>query len=351
VRFGVLTASEREPDRTSPEWKARETLISRAKVFHPNPGGQDAADPNLAAEEVVCHYVLKPAKATTPKFDCRLENGDVVKVKYGRSRERQGEAAATRLLATLGFGADRVEIMRRVRCHGCPPWPFQLRILAEQFLLVPLFERAVALAGVREFEWVAVERKLAGRAIEVDGFEGWDWRELDLLEPGKGGATRAELDALRLVAVLLGHWDNKAPNQRLVCLGPEKGHDPDAPCDVPLLMLQDVGATFGPTKVNYEAWSALPIWKDAATCTVSMETMPYEGILFPPVQISEGGRRLLAGRLRTLSRAEVQALFERAHFPRPVIDGKQAEDVLPWVDAFEAKIRQIADRAPCPLFP
>jgi hypothetical protein len=40
---------------------------------------------------------------------------------------------------------------------------------------------------------------------------------LPLVDPAKGGATRAELDALRLTAILLGHWDNKASNQRLVC--------------------------------------------------------------------------------------------------------------------------------------
>ena len=68
-------------------------------------------------------------------------------------------------------------------------------------------------------------------------------------------------------------------------------------------MLQDLGATFGPTKVNFERWSASAIWKDAPGCVVSMEEMPYEGILFPPTAISEGGRALLAERLRMLTEA------------------------------------------------
>jgi hypothetical protein len=40
---------------------------------------------------VDCRYVPKPIKATTPKFDCELPNGDVIKVKYGRTPERPGE--------------------------------------------------------------------------------------------------------------------------------------------------------------------------------------------------------------------------------------------------------------------
>ena len=38
------------------------------------------------------------------------------------------------------------------------------------------------------------------------------------VDPSKGGAPRAHVDALRLLAVFLAHWDNKAENQRLVCL-------------------------------------------------------------------------------------------------------------------------------------
>ena len=79
-----------------------------------------------------------------------------------------------------------------------------------------------------------MESKLAGRSIEVDTFEGWDWRELPLVDPSNGGATRAELDALRLIAVFISHWDNKNPNQRLVCVGDEAdGHSPHDPCAAP----------------------------------------------------------------------------------------------------------------------
>ena len=39
---------------------------------------------------------------------------------------------------------------------------------------------------------------MAGRGIEVDPHEGWDWDELTDGDAARGGATRAELDALRL---------------------------------------------------------------------------------------------------------------------------------------------------------
>ena len=61
------------------------------------------------------------------------------------------------------------------------------------------------------------------------------------IDPSRGGATRDEVDALRLMAVFLHHWDNKSSNQRLTCVGPTT---PD--CAHPLAMIQDVGSEFGP---------------------------------------------------------------------------------------------------------
>jgi hypothetical protein len=153
------------------------------------------------------------------------------------------------------------------------------------------------------------------------------------------------------MSVFLAHWDNKPTNQRLVCLDPvEPGATPshDAPCERPLLMLQDLGATFGPTKVEYRHWVAAPIWADAASCRISMETMPYRGSAFPPVNISEEGRLFLASRLRQLSERQVTDLFTGARFPDPVSGDVPARDITPWVRTFMDKVAQIADRPPCP---
>jgi hypothetical protein len=94
-----------------------------------------------------------------------------------------------------------------------------------------------------DFVNVAVERKLKGDGVEAGGEKGWAFYELAKIDPARGGASRAEVDALRLMAVFLNHWDNKGPNQRLVCEG-----DQPAPCAHPLAMMQDVGSDFGPRK-------------------------------------------------------------------------------------------------------
>ena len=61
---------------------------------------------------------------STPKFHCVLVDGRVIKVKYGRlNAEPRTERAATRLSSTLGFGADRMHFVKRVRCSGCPAYP------------------------------------------------------------------------------------------------------------------------------------------------------------------------------------------------------------------------------------
>jgi hypothetical protein len=111
-------------------------------------------------------------------------------------------------------------------------------------------------------------------------------------------------------------------------------------------MVQDVGATFGPTKVRYEKWEATPIWADAAGCIVSLEKLPYKGGHFQPIQISEEGRLLLANRLSQLSEPQIRALFQTARFPDP--RGGPPGDVSDWVQAFQDKVRQIAVRPACP---
>ena len=353
VRFVVLWATERDVDRTTPRWRAREEILSRAKVFVPDtpqiatldlsvlPGETDLPDRD---GNVSCRYVPKQTTGTTSKFDCQLESGEIIKVKYGHSRERQGEIAATRLLYALGFGADRVTFVNRVRCFGCPPSPFKVRRVAEEFWAAPLLDLMVNYDWSRDFHAVSIERKHDGRAVEVDTFEGWDWRELKLVDASKGGGTQADVDALRLIAIFLAHWDNKSTNQRLVCLGDTETTLEEASCRSPLLMLQDLGATFGPTKVNYGAWTALPIWADERECLVNMQSMPYQGILFPPTVISEAGRALLAERLTLLSTDQIQALFAAARFPDPVTGVEPAPDFTPWVRTFQAKVRQIAER-------
>jgi hypothetical protein len=146
--------------------------------------------------------------------------------------------------------------------------------------------------GYTDFEWVAVEQRFPAPAIETDRITGWEWRELDQAE-----APRAEVDAFRLLAAFLAHWDNKSQNQRLVCLdqvSPKAKATSGAVCERPLAMIQDLGASFGPPKVNLARWRDLPVWHDRTTCMLSMRALPFEGATFEDVTISEAGRALAA---------------------------------------------------------
>lgn len=239
-------------------------------------------------------------------------------------------------------------VVARVRCFGCPADPFPQLECVNDLPPDATIDRcfpSLDFSTHQDFDAAVIERPIKGRRIE-DGHErGWTFEELKFVDEVKGGATRAEIDALRLLAVFLGHWDNKAKNQRLLCLGEKKS---DEGCEHPLAMIQDLGATFGPRKLDLAHWANSKIWADAASCRISMRTMPYGGSTFPDAYISEDGRQFLATRLKRLSDKQLHALFIGAQFakyPHRLAAAKQIDN---WVRAFRAKVRAIADRPPCP---
>jgi hypothetical protein len=315
----------------------RDALI-RAAVRLPGPL-RGTADP---AEPLTCRYLAQEPSGTSAKFDCVLDGGEIVKVKYGRNSEIQAETAATRLLDRLGYAADEVRIVPRVRCYGCPRFPFfttQLLTLARVPSLLSPYGHDNAYT---DFEWPAVERRFDAPAVITPRTEGWAWFELKASQ-----APRADLDAFRLLAVFLAHWDNKSENQRLVCLDALPS-GPDQKCAQPLLMIQDLGATFGPTKVNIAAWRNLPVWANRETCAVSMRPLPYKGATFPDATISEEGRAQLAQALSSMSRDEIAALFRDAHFPEFQSPTDDRRDLDAWGSAFRHRVDQIVTGGPCP---
>ena len=303
--------------------------------FRRNPPGGNSFSP---ADEISCKFELRRSYGRTPKFYCILAGGEVLKVKYGhRNPEAVTEVAAARLLSALGFGADLMYAVARVRCFGCPPYP------QPRFRWLDAFfsreDRAV------DFAPASVERPFPGKKIAAHGAPGWAWYELERIDPG-GGANRAERDALRLVAVLLADWDNKAPNQRLVCLpGAEQA---GGECREPFAFLQDVGATFGPLALDLEAWRKVPVWADREACRVDMKSLPYHGATFGEAEISEGGRKLLATELKQLRAAQVRDLFAAAGFAQFEAGPDANRDLDGWVRAFEVKVAEVADGPPCP---
>lgn len=294
-----------------------------------------APDP-LTQALPTCRFLSGEPSGTSAKFDCVFDGGDVVKVKYGRNPEIQAEVAATTLLHLLDYPADTVTVIPRLRCYGCPRFPFiAMTVLSRTFaadMLAPYGHEN----GYTDFEWVAVERRFPARAIETATLEGWAWWEMK-----HSTAPRADLDALRLVAVLLAHWDNKHSNQRLVCLDAPSGDD--TACARPLALIQDVGATFGPRKVNLARWRQEPVWADRATCLVSMRTLPYQGSTFPDARISEEGRAQLAARLAAISDEEIARLFADARFPQYHSGTDDRRDLMVWTEAFRHRADQIVN--------
>jgi hypothetical protein len=297
--------------------------------------------PTLVAHAQSCRFVNDPPSGTTAKFNCVLDGGTLIKVKYGRNPEIQGEVAGTRLLRLMGFPADDVEIVPRLRCYGCPRDPFVTVVAGAWTYTRELLGPSGFDHGYTDFEWVSIERKFPAPAIETDLTKGWAWWELR-----DSNYDRANLDALRLLAVFMAHWDNKSENQRLVCLDVPVP-DPSTDCHRPLAMIQDLGATFGPTKVNIGTWPAVPIWADRDSCRVSMTTLPWKGGTFPDVQITEAGRRLLADRLEALTDEDVRHLFTAARFPQFQTATDDEHDLQEWTTAFRDRARQILE-VTCP---
>ena len=325
--------------------------LSRASVWQTPPpiGTASFADDPAQPREISCAFEITQLHGTAPKFDCRLPDGDRIRVKYGSSPEVPAEVASSRLLHALGFGADNVLLFDKVRCYGCPAEPFVTMKTLGFAGVEKLYGTVMDPKEHQDFEWAAVERRYDGRAIETNDIEGWAFFELALIDPAKGGAPRAHVDALRLLAVFIAHWDNKSENQRLVCPSdqdwPEGGT-----CARPFAMLQDVGAAWGPRKVDLEGWSKAPIWSDRATCTASMETLPYHGATFKPVRISEAGRQHLGGLLTQLSDRQIDELFRGARFDHStgLIGGIKATPIQEWVAAFKARVAQITEGPSCP---
>jgi hypothetical protein len=322
-------------------WQAPPIPIGDANLRDNPPGA--AFSP---AQDLDCRFTERAVGGTTPKFYCTLPNGELVKIKYGVGNpELPAEVAATRLLTALGFWTDRMFVVRSVRCAGCPPYPFKALRCDQSTGLKSICYAGRSENAVVTFPFAVVERRLDGRVIEASEDQGWGWYELGRIDPGRGGSPQAEVDALRLMAVFLAHWDNKDANQRLIC--PPGADRPDGGCDRPIAIMQDLGDTFGPLKVDLHNWRTGRIWKDPKSCTVSMEHLPWGGGTFPEARISEPGRRLLLGLLEQLSDAQLRDLFEGSRVADHTQFSAESVSIAAWVDAFKSRVNQIRDAGPC----
>jgi hypothetical protein len=346
ILFGLVCTglADRSPlaAQAKPTEESRKSLVARSKVWFPTkipsmnlrtgPTGPGAF--KLGAT-VTCRYFEKEMSGRSPKFACRLPNGTELKVKYG-SGEVYAEVAATRLLWALGFGADHMYSVRVV-CQGCPDD-------------IGIVERG---NGDRIVDPATIERKMPGEEL----VEEWHWDELDNITESAGGARKAERDALKLLAVLLQHNDNKPQQQRLICVKSTRGQQ--GRCAGPMMMINDLGVTFGHADLfnqqprasaNLEEWAKVPIWKEnekeSGTCVGNLSGS-FTGTLKDPV-IGEDGRRFLARLLTQLSDRQLRDMFDaaRVHLrPRAPESGRSGFPAsAEWVQAFKQKRAQIVQR-------
>ena len=205
----------------------------------------------------------------------------------------------------------------------------------------------------------ACDRVEHGRCTKqrLDG--GWHFAELAQVDTSVGGASRAEIDAFRLLMALVAHGDNKHDNQRLVC--PVAAVGDDGRCTAPRLMVGDLGATFGrgascllelidaSSKASLKRWSAIPVWKSAERCQAY--TSVRDGHSHP--LIGEAGRALLAEKLAALTDAQLTDMFTASRVERldepftPEHGVERKGTVADWVTTFKAKRAQIVDHR-CP---
>jgi hypothetical protein len=317
----------------------REATLRRAQVWQPI----DTRSLNLAAgpplplaqrigKELACKFVFpeKSLSGNTPKFRCEVRPDDVVKAKYGKkNNEVFAEIAASRLFWALGFKADCM-YPTRVSCQGCPADPFAAS-KADWQLGKP------GDVGQYVFDPAAVERPLPGSAIDTEGFEGWAWPELDTMTPRGGGAPRAQLDALKLLAVFVQHSDSKPEQQELVCAPGAVTRDRagNETCTSPRLVVKDLGVTFGKaTALNSSAmdlddWSGAHIWRASEPCVGDLPRSRTGGLDNP--RIGEAGRKFLATRLLLLRDEQIRDLFKAARAER------HDDTINDWVRVFKRK--------------
>lgn len=323
-------------------------LIRRAQVRRPvDPAAMDLLNgpqgdgSYTLGEAVPCRYEEKdpvhPLGGHSPKFPCHDKSDVRLKVKYDpeKNREVYGEVLGTRFLWALGFYADRMWSVK-VQCENCPADPWTSTKDSPRAL--------------RTFEPATIQKRLKGTEVSEVEDEGWSFSELDVVNPAKGGASRADTDALKLAAAFMNHVDDTPNQQRLLCL------DADPDCKAPVMYVTDVGGVFGGKNgtTSLRHWAAVKdLWKDKAQCVLALKGTDPD---YKEPRISEAGRKLFSDLVGRLSEKQVRDLFlgarvdDLAKREPPVVgaDGKpRPATVDDWVALFNEKRRQV-ESARCP---
>ena len=341
------------------------------------PPGSFPISVEQAASGISCTFDTpgKDLSGDSPKFLCRSENGQPLRLKYWDpvsetgNREVFAAVVATHLMWALGFNA-LPSLPLGVSCIGCPENPMSGE--GE-----PGVHRYLALLQNR------IQAPLIVSTHELD--QGWSWRQLDdsiaaLPRGRERQQQRTYFDALTLLGVLLQHGDRKPEQQAIYCDTPvdisggdlQRSNEPTPTwlferattplCKQAAVVIVDAGATFGgagrlsresTAKMNFEEWRKKPIFLPgrARMCIGNLASSAAAGDEGEPNPIiAEGGRQFLLEQLHRLSPESVRALFEAARVDQLIDRHESAHhdggghSVAEWVTACDEKGREIESR-------
>jgi len=257
------------------------------------------------AEEVRVKYyptewALEHISDYKPRHD---RKNDTPEAKY---KDRYTEVAAARVMWALGFPVDDLWPVREVHCFGCPSDPFYPN-KSKKIYPELVFEDAV------------VERRIKGKKIESEPTlfgQGWDWGEARAALKGASRQQQIEFEGLLVILSLLNHISNDFEQQRIVC---DKGSiGADGLCNRTIMMVQDLGSTFGhkskeyKSKGSFKHWSKEPVFSDPGKCVLNLEFSTEHDSKDVKLTISQEGVDFIKSKLSRLPEESVHAIFELA---------------------------------------
>ena len=267
-----------------------------------------------------------------------------------RDNEVFTQVAATRILWALGFPADYQYAALAASCIGCSADPFRDNLKDNK---ASLRDRPVV------FRVVAVERLLPMDIIESQNDETWSWADTAQLYAG-GGWTRQQqvgFDAYRLALGLLAYHNPLDSQNRLACAEWKPGADNPKVCARPVILVQDVGSTFGKpgtfgnSRGDFSGWEGQRVFANPDRCELKY---PLKG----ESTVLKEAQDLLLRRLENLGRDRVKAIFAAARFQ--MVDQKQldrlrhsgaanVEDAAlnEWTDVFMRNVAEVRAARNC----
>lgn len=342
-----FTAEERErAEKSAKVWRAPDPGYDPVLGYNPATGprrGAPPVDSNGLAKPFNCvaNKDETPGAGTTPKFHCSVQgvadaDGNLIRYKIkphfkGQEKEKRngeiyGEFLSSRFSKALGFFADDSWVAD-VRCPDCQK------------------------SLTREFQGASFSPFQPAAGIELSLGKGLDVKcnNKDSAPLGEtlqkllqNGAPRAEIDAFKLWLAFIDHGDTKTDNHKFACLNSKRNGEIRV-CEPgqAVFYVGDMGSTFGfssasEKKARLEAWRKKePIQVSGGRCTTTAKSVG-------DVNISEGGRKLLADQLQRLLDSEKQnktitRVFEASR------NAERDRPASEWAAEFERKARMIID--------